>query len=277
MPCHRQCVAVMWHPKQRQINMRKLLILFLGSFAVSTTSYGQRDSLWSQDDISNVTVFLYQKTSDTSAKSGSGTIISHDGKYFLLTANHVAKEMRNDAKVVFRISGDKPGIIDLLVLSKTHSLNWTSHPIADLSLMELSTTNKDIEKRLKEWSFPSYLIYGGKDAAPKDVDITFLGYPLLDLQLEHFSPLIFTSHLASGLITQTRADTKTKCTFFYLDLPSMQGCSGSGVYYSVKKAMFIGGNKTIFLGVVHGTQGDNTGGKLAAITPSYYIWDMLKD
>ncbi|MBX2932013.1 MAG: hypothetical protein KF781_08720 [Chitinophagaceae bacterium] len=257
--------------------MRTLFIFLTVSFATSIASYAQRDSLWSQDDISNVTVFLYQEISDMSAQSGSGTIINHNGKYFLLTANHVAKEMRNDAKVVFRIAGDKPGIVDLLALSKTHSLKWTTHPIADLSLMELATTNKEIEQRLKEWSFPSYLIYGGRETAPKDVDITFLGYPLLDLQLEHFSPLIFTSHLASGLITQRRADTKTKCTFFYLDLPSMQGCSGSGVYYSVKKAMFIGGNKTIFLGVVHGTQADNTGGKLAAITPSYYIWDILKD
>jgi hypothetical protein len=257
--------------------MRPFLIVLLVIFVNPFSSYSQRDSLWSQDEISNVTVFLYQKTSDTSGKSGSGTIISHNGKYFLLTANHVAKEMRNDAKLVFRVSGDKPGIIDLLVLTKNHKLNWTNHSIADLSLIELTAVNKDIEQRLQQWAFPSYLIYGGKETASKDVDITFLGYPLVDLQLEHFSPLIFTSHLASGLITQARYDTKTKCTFFYLDLPSMQGCSGSGVYYSVKKAMFIGGNKTILLGVVHGTAGDNTGGKLAAITPSYYIWDILKD
>ena len=257
--------------------MKAFIITLFVVFGCSFSSYAQRDSLWSQDDISNVTVFLYQKTSDTSGTSGSGTIINHNGKYFLLTANHVAKEMRSDAKVVFRVAGDKPGIIDLLVLTKTHTLSWINHPIADLSLVELAAVNTDIEQRLNQWAFPSYLIYGGKEAASKDVDITFLGYPLVDLQLEHFSPLIFTSHLASGLITQTRADTKTKCTFFYLDLPSMQGCSGSGVYFSVRKAVFIGGDKTILLGVVHGTTGDNTGGKLAAITPSYYIWDILKD
>ena len=257
--------------------MRALLIVLLTSLLTSNSLYSQRDSLWSQDDISNITVFLYQKTSDSTGTTGSGTIISDNGKYFLLTATHVAKEMKNDAKVVFHVAGDKPGIINLTLLSKSHNLNWANHPIADLSLLELTAVNKDIQQRLKEWSFPSYLIYGGQTAVSKDFDITFLGYPLVDLQIEHFSPLIFNSHLASGLITQFRADTKTKCNFFYLDVPSMQGCSGFVVYISVKKAMYFGGNKTILVGVVHGTASDDTGGKLAAITPSYYIWDLLKD
>ena len=40
--------------------------------------------------------------------------------------------------------------------------------------------------------------------------------------------------------------------------------------------MYFGGNVTILIGVVHGTATDNTGGKLATITPSYYVWDLLK-
>ncbi len=33
--------------------------------------------------------------------------------------------------------------------------------------------------------------------------------------------------------------------------------------------------KTLMIGVVHGTASDDTGGKMAAITPSFYIWDLL--
>jgi hypothetical protein len=35
-------------------------------------------------------------------------------------------------------------------------------------------------------------------------------------------------------------------------------------------------NKTLILGIVHGTAQDGTGGKLAAIFPSFYIWDLLE-
>ncbi len=56
----------------------------------------------------------------------------------------------------------------------------------------------------------------------------------------------------------------------------MQGCSGSGVYFSVKKGFYIGGKVTVFIGIVHGTATDDSGGKLATITPAYYIWEVLK-
>jgi len=80
------------------------------------------------------------------------------------------------------------------------------------------------------------------------------------------------------LITQLRADTKTKCNFYYLSVPSIQGYSGSGVYFSVKKTtIYYGGNKTFLIGIVHGTQSDDTVGKLAAITPSYYISELFED
>lgn len=82
------------------------------------------------------------------------------------------------------------------------------------------------------------------------------------------------SHL---LITQKGYDTKTKSNFFYLNVPSIEGCSGSGVFFSVKKAIYMAGKATLMIGVVHGTQGDSTGGKLAAVTPSYYVLDLFKE
>lgn len=241
----------------------------------STTLLAQKDSLWNLDGVSNITVMLYQKITDTNGFNGSGTIINHHGRYFLLTANHVAKLMKDDASIVFRTNGDKPAIMPLKLLAKDQQIKWLNHNVADLSIIELSTTDGNVEARLKQWSFPSTQIYSNKDLPQKEADLTFLGFPRIDLELEHFSPLTFNSHLSSGLITQFRYDTKIKCNFFYLDIPSMQGCSGSGVYFSVQKAMFFGGNVTVFIGVVHGTATDDTGGKLATITPAFYVWDLL--
>lgn len=261
----------------KKLNSMRFILLAICLSCFSPKMFSQIDSLWNLDGVSNVTVYLYQKTSDTTGKNGSATIINHNGKYFLLTASHVAKEMKHNANIVFRVANDKPGILNLIDIAKNRTLNWNTHPVADISILELTAINKDVESRLKQWSFPSFQILESKEVPSKDADITFLGYPRIDLQLEHFSPLTFNSHLASGLITQLRYDTKTKCNFFYLDIPSMQGCSGSGVYFSVRKGMYFGGNVTVMIGVIHGTATDDTGGKLATVTPAYYIWDILKN
>ena len=146
---------------------------FLGLLLISNILYAQKDSLWNLDGVSNVTVMLYQKFNDTAGINGSASIVNHNGKYFLLTANHVAKEMKNDASIVFRVNGDKPAILKLVSTVKDHKLSWVNHPVADLSLIELATNDKNIQQRLTQWSFPSNQIHGGKDLPQKDADITF--------------------------------------------------------------------------------------------------------
>ena len=245
-------------------------------FPLCTSLSQVKGTLWDQEQISNVTVLLYQQTSDTSPVSGSGTILSYDSAFYLLTASHVAKSMQVTAKIVFRLPVDKPFFADLAALTASKTFKWKVHPIADIAILELSPTTSELRKQLDEWSFPIKQIYSGKDLPNRDAGLTFLGYPVVDMEMEHFSPLVFTCDRASGLITQTRSDTKTKCNFFFLSMPSIQGCSGSGVYFSVNKSMYLGGDTTVLIGLIHGTMTDNTGGKLAAVTPSYYIFDLLK-
>ncbi len=236
----------------------------------------QSNNRWTQDQLSNVTVLLYQQISDTSSSIGTGTVISQNSRYFLITATHVAIKLKKSSKIVFRLNGDKPKVYDFVSFFKSQKFSWEHHPIADLSMIELFPTNNITIQLFQKCSFPISQIYTGKQLPSRDADLTFFGYPIIDLEMEHFSPLVFTGQLASGLITQRRYDTGTKCNFYYLNVPSIQGCSGSGVYLAVQKAIVIGGKVTYYIGIVHGTQGDNTGGKLAAITPSYYITDLLK-
>lgn len=235
------------------------------------------DSLWTIDELSNVTVYLYQKINDSSNIGGTGTIISHKNKYYLFTANHVAKEMKNDSKIVFRIRDDKPGILDLTSFTINNELKWTVHSEADLAIIELLPFNYYVEERLRKWSFPSSFINKTEQTPSKDMEVIFLGFPIIDLEIKHFSPLSFSAFLSSGLITNFRYDNHKKCSFFYLDKPSMQGCSGSGVFISVKQQFYTSIKKTLFVGIVHGTASDNSGGKLAAITPSFYVWELLKE
>lgn len=261
---------------QQRMTAFFIFILLIGGL-VSPLAAQTKDLLWDLDRVSNATVLLYQQINNSSASIGSGTIILRSGRYYILTASHVAKELKNNAKVIFRLKGDKPGIFDLQLISKDKPPKWEHHSIADIAITALDAKSSSIKTIFEDYAFPFELIHRGRELPKHDVDLTFLGYPIVDLQMEHFSPLTFTGYLSSGLITQLRYDTKTKCNFFYLNVPSIEGCSGSGVFFSVKKAFYMGAKKTLMIGIIHGTQGDSTGGKLAAVTPSYYVSDLFKD
>lgn len=251
------------------------IILFLTfSFFVK----GQETKVqWDVEELGDISVLLYRQVDSTKVKTGTGTIIFHDKRYFLLTASHVAMHMDVKSEIFFRVGIDKPLIKELKNLSLDTNVTWIYHPVADIAVLELKFPQDSILKgRYKELAFPISQIYGRKDLPSTDADIVYYGYPIIDLKLEHFSALSFSSHLSSGLITTIRGDTKTSCNFFYLDSPSIEGCSGSGVFYGVKKTMYIGSKTTVLIGLIHGTYCDNTGGKIAAVTPSFYIYDLFK-
>jgi hypothetical protein len=254
--------------------MKRLIFFLILLCFVLHVSAQEPDSLYDINRLSNLTVMLYQPLTN---ELGTGTIIKYNEKYYLLTANHVAAQMHTGAKIVFRTGNDIPIFIDLVMFNKGHQLKWISHPTADISIVELVPFNDDTKSRLNSTCFFAELIDNEQLAPPSAFTFVYLGFPVIDLNLKHFSPLYFSSNIASGLITQSRKDNGMKCDFFYLDKPGLQGCSGSGVYISVKtQGMYYGGKKTILVGIIHGTEGDDTGGKLAMVTPSYYIWELLQ-
>ncbi len=257
--------------------MRKLSIV-AGIFIIfQTLIYSQvNENMWDREQLSNSTVMLYQPLNSDSAKIGTGTIITNGDRYFILTASHIVKILKNNAMVVFHYTGDKAGSFPLKDLLKNNTSDWKHHKNADMALAELEPTIEIVKKYLKDWSFPFKQIYDKKEMASMDAELTFFGFPILDLEGEHFSPLIFSANRSSGLITQQRYDEKIKCNFFYLNSPSVQGCSGSGVFFGVKKLITVG-KTTMLIGIIHGTQKDNTGGKMAAVIPSYYLNDILKE
>ena len=58
----------------------------------------------------------------------------------------------------------------------------------------------------------------------------------------------------------------------------MGGYSGCPVFdlgYSTNGVMEITKGKTICHGIMHGTMSDNTDGKIAMVTPSFYLKDLI--
>jgi hypothetical protein len=233
--------------------------------------------MWDEERLSNATVLLYQppQPTDTAGEIGAGTLIADGPNYYLMTATHVAKMMRSDAKLYLHLAGDRPAVVGLLSTTGDTVLEWHNHPIADISMIRLMPRGDSVGRRIMNCAFPLHQISMVDQLPNRDVELTFLGFPVIDPRMAYFSPLVFAAYRSSGLMTQPRADTRTDCTFFFLNQPSIQGCSGSGVFCSVKKAIFSDMGKTFLIGVVHATMSDNTGGKMAMVTPSFYILNFF--
>jgi hypothetical protein len=81
-------------------------------------------------------------------------------------------------------------------------------------------------------------------------------------------------------LTLDRADNKKPSTFFALENPSIGGYSGCPIFDTGIRVMgpmtTMDGSGLRCHGVMHGTISDETGGKLALVTPSYYLHDLIK-
>lgn len=113
----------------------------------------------------------------------------------------------------------------------------------------------------------------------RDCELTSIGFPHGLGTSGMFSPLTYRSYASSGFITLNRFDIGTPCIFFLLENPSVGGYSGCPVFdlsYMVVGGMTVTKDKTRCYGIMHGTISDETGGKLAAVTPAYYLKDLIE-
>jgi len=140
--------------------------------------------------------------------------------------------------------------------------------------------SKDVINQFLSGHFlPKSLLSNEKQAPSRDIPLTVIGFPLGLGSSGTFSPLTKQTFSASDLFSYPRADNKKETTFFVLEDPSIGGYSGGPVFdISVYKlgAMTTTGGGTRLLGLIHGTISDETGGKLAAVVPSFFILETIE-
>lgn len=230
------------------------------------------------ESIEDMVVAILDKRGDTLMSIGSGTIIATDyNKYYLLTATHVRKSAKGALQIALKVENDKANSIPLSELTFLLNSKWLDHSEADISLIEITPRNQSQINRFSTSSFPISQIPDEAKSISKEVDIMSFGYPIIESLNRHFSPLIFRSKFSSGYITLKRSDTKTLCTFQLLENPSVQGYSGGPIFVDIwgGSAFLAMESGTRLVGIMHGTYFDNTGGKLAMVTPSYYIRQLI--
>ena len=201
---------------------------------------------------------------------GTGMFVSRGDDFLIITASHVARFISAASSIMICDSVGAP--VQILLASLVAGNAWKHHPVADISVIQLKV---DQGNQLLQNRFFPYDHIDLKSFAPsRDVELTALGFPLGLGAVGKFSPLSFRTYAASSLITLPRADTQTPSDFFCLENPSIGGYSGGPVFdlgYMVVGLMTQEKEKTICHGFMHGTLCDETGGKLALVTPSCYL------
>jgi len=251
-----------------------LLLLFFLSLSLE----GQDKSFTATADQLAITVVNFRKAMGNGTEEvGTGFFIEKDDELYIVTAAHVAKIMDLKSDVVLQGIDNKP--IRLYLFNLAMSINWQYHEKADLAILKLDPSEQIKKEYLQSRFIPYGTLELEKKPIPRNIQLTILGFPLGFGVEEYFSPLTFRTYPSSGLITTQRGDTKTLQTFILLEDPSVGGYSGGpvfdlGIMQTGNITMNTG--KTKLYGIVHGTFPDSTGGKMAAITPSFYIQDFFK-
>lgn len=219
-------------------------------------------------ELSNAVVMLYQFKTGANDSRGTGNIVSYHNKYFLVTARHIAEQMNSTAKVVFRIQDSIAVEEDLIFLtSSIAGIPWIHHPQADISMLEIAPINDFQKGRFLSFAIKLDWLTNQKISFPIGTEALFFGFPVY-MPNRYFSPIALSSNTASDLITHV-----DKVNYIYLDRPGIQGCSGSGVFITLRKGGFS--KSTYMMGIISATLSDDTGGKLAAVVPISYLKELL--
>lgn len=228
-----------------------------------------------RDETFRVVCNIRTPQSNWSYVVGTGVFIhKSDNEVYLVTASHVARSTTKDSSVAMGDSFNKCLEVPISDLS---TFAWVHHPIADLASLKIQITSENTQ--FLAWRFLTIEHFNlSKESISRDCELTAVGFPNGLWVSNNFSPLTFRSYASSSFLTLPRADTQTLSDFFCLENPSIGWYSWGPVFdlwYMIVWAMKTMKDKTICHGFMHGTMSDDTGGKIALVTPSFYLWDII--
>ena len=196
---------------------------------------------------------------------------------WIVTANHVAKVTNDKTDIVISTKESKAEMLSLKLFGSLSE--WKHHPTADISVLPILFS--PVNQQFMEGRFFPYDHFNlEKKVVSRDFELTSMGFPNGLGTEGFFSPFTFRSYASSGFVTFPRFDTSVNCTFFCLENPSVGGYSGGPVFdigYSTNGVVATSKGQTICHGIIHGTMVDETGGKIAAVTPAFYLRDLIEE
>ena len=203
---------------------------------------------------------------------GDGSVL-----LWMVTANHVAKETNEQTIIVVATKDGNAQQLPLNIFGPISS--WRHHPFADISAFSIQANTSNIQFLNGRTFLPIDHFNLKQESVSRDFELTCIGFPGGLGTDGKFSPFTFRSYASSGFFTYPRFDTMQNCSFFCLENPSVGGYSGGPVFdlgYSTNGVIEMKKEKTLCHGIMHGTMSDNTGGKIAMVTPALYLKDIIE-
>lgn len=199
--------------------------------------------------------------------SGTGFFVKTDEeKIYLVTATHVARDTTTQTDIWLRnLTTGLPFAFKISTLNSM--VMWLYHPVADMAILEVQCGEKiDLSPYVMELkSFEKDF----NSVPEREMSVTMFGMPDVYTDLE-FAPFTCDSKPASSLWISYFDVTGSNFKCFMLDKPSIQGFSGGPVI------SFEVDENPICYGIIHGTRQDNTGGKLAIVVHSVYLFELIE-
>jgi len=214
-----------------------------------------------------------------SSVCGTGFLIAWSNDLFLVTARHVAYQMSFSDRdlIIIGAEGGKSFPIPLPMLRGANTNSWLHHIGADVSVLPLDPPPQLYQTLLARHFLNSSFLEAGTNRPRRDLVLTIVGFPLgmgWGQNGDDFIPFVRKTRAASGFIDSGNA--------FVLEDPSVQGYSGSPVLDLVEP--ISGSSGTTFesrpmacYGVVSGTLGDDTGGKMAVVISTKCVVELIDD
>lgn len=194
---------------------------------------------------------------------------------WIVTASHIAVEITDMTQIVIATQEGEAKVLPLSLFADVNQCRH--HRIADISVLPITFT--DVNKQfMGNRFFPIDHFNMEHLAVSRDYELTTVGFPRGLGTEGAFSPFTFRSYASSGFVTLPRADNGVLSEFFCLENPSVGGYSGGPVFdlgYSTNGVIQMTKETTCCHGIMHGTIIDTTGGKIAMVTPAFYLKDLI--
>ncbi len=214
-------------------------------------------------------------------ESGTGFIIRHNNKDYLVTAKHVAEfTNKENAEILLNPSNGNYLTIKFNQLKKLKIIQgakWFYHPTMDIALHPMAYPDTSIDVS----AIPTELIAKTIFTIPLLSNVYIVGFPLgLGIQ-DRLEPLAKKVQTASGITSFENQYLRSDLKLIFLDQAVAQGFSGSPVFYiedimsSNSRPPIKVGEQVNIIGVVSVGLSDVSGGKLSGIVPINNIWDIL--
>ncbi|MCH7770960.1 MAG: hypothetical protein IIA49_08075, partial [Bacteroidetes bacterium] len=155
---------------------------------------GKNFEVWYKDTTTN------KLEPKTIKHSGTGFLIKHNGRDYIVTAEHVAKFLDNNSEILLNVSKDSSIKISFDLIRKSPSIKnakWFMHPMADIALHPILYPTAKVE----QMSINTSDIIKDDEKMNLLTDVIVLGFPLGLGVHKSLSPIANKSQLASNITT----------------------------------------------------------------------------